>query len=163
MSSNRSWFTQFTPLASPIEIVLGDNSSIWGTRVGRISVRMQANGKWHQATLGSVLYIPDLHGNLLSVSHLMHRGAKVRFTKEGCQIYDQQKVLICEGMLWENLFFMSIHVTSPKSAHIAIAYLDTSPSEGEDIPSKDLALTAHGAASRANADLWHCHLGHLND
>lgn len=163
MSSNRSWFAHFTPLASPIEIVLGDNSSIWGTGVGRISVRMQANGKWHQATLGSVLYVPDLHGNLLSVSHLMHRGAEVRFTKEGCRIYDQQRTAICEGTLRENLFFMSIHVMLPESARVAIAYLDTFPSEGEDLPPRDFALTTHSATSKADAGLWHRRLGHLND
>jgi hypothetical protein len=58
---------------------------------------------------------------------------------------------------------MSIHVMSPESARVAIAYLDSFPSEGEDIPPWDSALTAHGAASRANADLWHHRLGHLND
>ena len=45
---------------------------------------MKANDDWHKATLGNVLYVPDLHGNLLSVSHLIHRGAEVRFTKGGC-------------------------------------------------------------------------------
>ena len=163
MSSNRSWFTHFTPLTSPIEIVLGDNSSIWGTGVGRISVRMKANDDWHKATLGNVLYVPDLHGNLLSVSHLIHRGAEVRFTKGGCRIYDQQSVLVCEGTHRDNLFFMLIRVAQPESARVAIAHLDVFPSEGEEIPSRDSALAAHSATSKGDASLWHRCLGHLND
>jgi hypothetical protein len=163
MSSNRSWFTHFTPLAAPIEIILGDNSSIQGTGVGRISVCMQAGEKWHCATLGSVLYVPNLHGNLLSVSHLTHCGAKVRFTKKnGCQIYDQQGVIVCEGKHCENLFFMSIHVVSPDSARIAIVHLDAFPSEGEEIAPRDLALAVHSTMSRADTDLWHRRLGHLD-
>ena len=77
----------------------------------------------------------------------------MRFTKEGCQIYDQQRTVICEGTLCENLFFMSIHIVLPESACVAIAYLDTFPSEGEDLLPRDFALTTHSATSKADANL----------
>ena len=70
MTHNRSWFSHFTPLRSPIAIALGDNSTINGTGVGRVSVYVKVNNSWQRAVLQDVLYVPKLHGNLLSVTHL---------------------------------------------------------------------------------------------
>jgi len=70
MCSNCKWFSQFTHLSTPVNITLGDNSSIQGTGIGRITVSMKAAGQWHHAVLQDVLYIPELHGNLLSVPQL---------------------------------------------------------------------------------------------
>jgi len=104
MCSNHKWFTHFTHLATPVNIVLGDNSSIEGTGVGRIAVQMKAEGKWYRAVLQDVLYVPELHGNLLSASQLTRYGADVRFAKGGCQIHDQKGILTCEGTLRGNLY-----------------------------------------------------------
>jgi hypothetical protein len=69
MSSHHHWFKHFTPLPKPIKVVLGDNSSIPATCYGRILVRMNAGDHFQNAVLQDVLYVPDLSGNLLSVSH----------------------------------------------------------------------------------------------
>src|SRR5882757_4240315 len=66
MCSRREWFTYFNSLPSPISVVLGDNHSIPATGVGRVIVCMCAKGKWKHQMLQNVLYVPDLHGNLLS-------------------------------------------------------------------------------------------------
>ena len=164
MCSNRGWFTQFKTLASPINIVLGDNSSIQGTGVGRIAVRMMAGGKWIHTVLQDVLYVPELHGNLLSVSQLAQRGADVRFAKGGCQIYDQKGTLTCEGTLRGNLYLMPIHATPSESARMAITPLDCFPSAGDEVPqpAEDTALAAQESSSKADALTWHRRLGHLN-
>ena len=57
MSCNREWFYSFTTLMRPIQVTLGDNSSISVTGVGHIPVRMQANGKWSNAMLQDILYV----------------------------------------------------------------------------------------------------------
>jgi len=135
MCSNRAWFTQFTTLTSPVNIVLGDNSSILGTGTGRIAVQMLAGGKWVRAVLQDVLYVPELHGNLLSVSQLARRGADVRFAKGGCQIYDQNGTLTCEGTLRGNLYLMPIRTEPSESARVAVAQLDSFPTKGDNLPS----------------------------
>jgi hypothetical protein len=38
MTHNRSWFSHFMPLRSPIAIALGDNSTINNTGVGHVSI-----------------------------------------------------------------------------------------------------------------------------
>jgi hypothetical protein len=83
MSSNRKWFSQFSSLSSPILIALGDNSTIYGTGIGRVVVGVKINGPWQRAILDNVLYVPELHGNLLSVAQLNQRGITVHFTNKG--------------------------------------------------------------------------------
>ena len=68
MSSNRSWFTQFSPLASPIEIVLGDNSSIWGTGVGRFSA---SHATSHSAASGRAMASAYVRGSPASSTFAM--------------------------------------------------------------------------------------------
>ena len=99
---------QFIHLSTPVNIALGDNSSIQGTGVGHITVSMKVAGNWHCAVLQDVFYVPELHGNLLSVSQLAHHGVDVHFAKGGCQIYDQHGALTCDGSLHRNLYIMPI-------------------------------------------------------
>ena len=68
MCSEREWFIHFT-LATPVNIVLGDNSAIHGTGVGRIAVQMRAQGRWCRAVLQDVLYVPELHAPGQSPEH----------------------------------------------------------------------------------------------
>ena len=44
MCSHRAWFHHFSPLVPPINVILGDNSSILATGVSRLSTCMYANG-----------------------------------------------------------------------------------------------------------------------
>jgi hypothetical protein len=147
-----------------VNIVLGDNSSIHGTGLGRIAVQMMAGGKWICTVLQDVLYVPELHGNLLSVSQLARCGADVCFAKGGCQIYDQKGTLTCEGTLRGNLYLMPIRAEAHESARVAITQLDTFPADGMDLPLliPDAALVVHGSSPKADALTWHRRLGHLN-
>ena len=55
---------------------------------GCVKVQMFAKGKWVKSVLQDVLYIPDLHSNLLSISHLTQCGTKVHFLRENCHVYN---------------------------------------------------------------------------
>jgi hypothetical protein len=80
---------------------------------------MFANGRWINSILQNVLYVPDLYGNLLSVSHLAQCGAEVHFLSEACQVYDQCKSLVLEGGLCNNLYIMNMQVTDYVTAKVA--------------------------------------------
>jgi gag-polypeptide of LTR copia-type len=99
MSSRHDWFRQYTPLAKPIKVVLGDDSAIPAVGIGCLFVQMHTGSQWIHAVLQDVLYVPDLHGNLLSVSHFDRCGHKVHFADHGCQLHDKSKNLICIGHL----------------------------------------------------------------
>jgi hypothetical protein len=97
MCSHHAWFTQFTPLSKHTKVILGNDSAIPTMGTGHVRVRMFAKGKWVKSVLQDVLYVPDLHGNLLSVSHLIWCGAEVHFLGESCDIYDHWKSTILKG------------------------------------------------------------------
>jgi len=55
-----------------------------------------------------MLYVSNLYGNLLSVSHLTHYSVEVCFVNEHCHIYDRQKSLILKRALCNNLYVIYI-------------------------------------------------------
>jgi transposase InsO family protein len=118
----------------------------------------------YNAILQDVLYVPELHGNLLSVSQLARRGADVRFAKGGCQIYDQHGALTCDGSLRGNLYIMPIRVAAPEeTARVAVLHVDSFPIDGDiATPSAEVALAARNSTSKADVHTWHRRLGHLH-
>jgi len=120
---------------------------------------MHAKGKSLPTVLQDVLHVPELHGNLLSVSHFAKHGSEMWFVREGCSILDQHKRVACEGNLHGSLYVMRITtISTSESAHIAV--LDSFPAEGEDPP--EAALITNNSGLKVTIDTWHWHLGHLN-
>jgi len=104
--------------------------------------------------LQNVLYVPDLHGNLLSVDC----AAEVTFKPPHCCVYDHSGKLICEGRKRGTTYIMDIEVPRPETAHIA--NVDVFPEEGDEMPTQALAMRAN--VSKASLEMWHRRLGHLN-
>ena len=129
MCPNRSWFSDFTPLASPVQVALGGPRTT-GTGTGTVHVRMRANMQWHHEVLEDVLFVPDLRRNILSVPQLVDRGASLRFSENKCQLYNGRDQLICEGHSQGGLYLMDIQPTSPQASRISES--DASPPGGDD-------------------------------
>jgi hypothetical protein len=159
MCAHHDWFHHYSPLSSPIDVVLGDDSSIQASGVGCISVHMQANGQSMPVVLQDVLHVPELHRNLLSVLQFAQCGTEMYFVREGCCILDQCKQVACEGNLWGNLYVMHITtITTAESARLVV--LNSFPAEGEDPP--ETVLLMENSTLWATIDTWHHRLGHLN-
>jgi len=158
MCSHRHWFYYYTSLANPIKIILGDNSTIPAIGQGHIIVNMNTDGHRKRVILQDILYALDLGGNLLSVSHLAHHGAEMRFKGETCKILDQLETVMCLGHLHGNLYVMDMEVES--NEHAKIATISYFPSKGDDPP--NIAMAACMRSSEADLNTWHRHLGHLN-
>ena len=75
MSSHQDWFQLYTQLEKPRKVWLGDNTSIMAYGVSHILIHMRMDSKWNRVILQDVLHVPNLHGNLLSVSMLAQCGA----------------------------------------------------------------------------------------
>ena len=97
-------------------ITLDDNSTIPATGHGRILVWMNAGGHYKRIMLQDILYIPDMGGNLLSISHFARCGAKMRFKGEGCKLLNQCKEVTCVGHLHRNLYIMDMTVITNEHA-----------------------------------------------
>jgi GAG-pre-integrase domain len=157
MSSCHDWFCQYTLLAKPIKVVLRDDSAIPTVGISCLFVQMYTGSQWIHAILQDVLYVPDLHGNLLSVSHFDCRGHEVCFTDHGCQLLDKSKNLICVGHLQGNLYTMDIKVAGTKTA--CVAHINEFPSEGMEL--SDFTPTAFTNAAHADLATWHQCFSHM--
>ena len=156
MCSHRDWFQSFTPFTKPSQVVLGDSSSIPALGTGHVHVRVPAGTKWNKLVLHDVLYVPELHGNLLSVPQIVRYGAEVHFKGQECKVFNDAGLLIGEGSLQGNLFTICANVVNPPTTRIAL--FSTFPCEGEDVPPAALSARTTSAASLAT---WHRRLGHL--
>src|SRR6266851_1184043 len=156
MCSHHSWFTSFNPLSNHTKVVLSDNSSIPAIATGHEHIHMHAKGRWITSVLQDILYVPDLSTNLLSVSHLARRGAKVRFVGKACHIYDKAKTLILEGKLHNNLYIMRMHADGPITAKVVTT--TPHPENATRLPAH--MLTTWLTSSTRSLDLWHRCLGH---
>jgi len=142
---------------------LGDNSYITAHGIGHIPVHMRAKNKWNRVILQDVLYVPELHGNLLSVSALAKRGARVQFFDHRCEILDKDGTLTCVGHLDNSLYVVDARTSISDSARLT--HVDVFPSEGDDIPTDDdatAAYTARSQISTADVRTWHRRLGHIS-
>src|SRR5258705_9774256 len=98
MSSHCDWFLAYRPLENPIKVWLGDNSYILGQGVGRISLQTPVDGTKQHVILEDVLYIPELYGNLLSVSAFAKRGARIHFFDSKCEVVTKADQTICVSL-----------------------------------------------------------------
>ena len=92
---------------------------------------MYAKGKWSKSILQDVLYVLDLHRNLLSISHLACCGTEVCFVGEACHIYNKSKSLILKGNLCNDLYVMCMQVDGPIAAKVTV--LNAHPEEATSI------------------------------
>jgi hypothetical protein len=82
MTPHRHWFATYQALTTPVLIRVGDGNKIPAIGVGRILVIIRnRQGRESQAVIKSVLYVPALNANLLSVRELVEGGTDVLFRK----------------------------------------------------------------------------------
>ncbi|THG98315.1 hypothetical protein EW026_g3858 [Hermanssonia centrifuga] len=137
-----------------------DMSSKWFIKavgVGKIHLALDlGNGQVSKTVFQDVYHVPELHGNLLSVSRLDGLGYTCMFRNSACRIYDTKKTHVGLAHLSDGLYILA--ATPSPQIHARTAELDISVSDDED-----LTLTAHVATtSKADVHTWHRRLGHLN-
>ncbi|THH12698.1 hypothetical protein EUX98_g9791, partial [Antrodiella citrinella] len=159
MCSHRDWFMYYSPLSSPIKVWLGDERFINAIGKGRVSLNVPTgNGSTHNVVLVDVYYVPDLNGNLLSVSQFTNRGGHVNFVGSGCELSDARATVKVQARNRQGLYILDATVDTSKSA--LIAHLSPSSSD----PPTPLVANFAGVdkVSKATLDTWHRRLGHVN-
>jgi hypothetical protein len=80
MSSQHDLFLSYRKLITPKPIRLGDDSIIYVYGISTVSLSFNLNESKHKGIIKDVYHIPDLQGNLLSISALTKRGHKFVLT-----------------------------------------------------------------------------------
>ena len=96
MSPKREWFVGFQPIPAR-RVFMGDNSFKEAIGVASIVVSMVLDSGVVNGTLESVLYVPVLVRNLLSVSKATSRGLHVDFTGEECILRNKLGAIVAKG------------------------------------------------------------------
>jgi transposase InsO family protein len=139
----------------PVKVWLGDNSYILAIGEGSVDIELRVGNQKISGKIQKVLHVPDLHGNLLSVSYLTQHGLKVAFEVGSvCRIYSIQNLLIGEAHLEGNIYILNADVVLPEQIHL------TRIESGMELELK--ALTAAERNSKADLNTWHRRLGHIS-
>lgn len=86
MSSSRTHFQMYHKLAAPCRVWLGNDRFI--LTIGKGAMYLEPDGYNTSLLLSHVFHVPDLHGNLLSVSQLTAKCCNIEFIHDGCRFID---------------------------------------------------------------------------
>jgi len=117
----------------------------------------------HSRVIRSAYYVPDVSGNLLSVSYLIKRGYSVNFSDDECRIFCKQDRELC-GIAKEvdGLFIVNAKPIIPEHAYISRTMREISEDSDLDPTSHETALVARTKTSKATLGIWHRRLGHIS-
>ena len=160
MSSQRDWFHTYRDLIPPKKVWLGDERYILATGVGQLHLDMMLeNGQMCLTIIRNAYYVPELSGNLISVSYLTKRGYQVNFGNDGCRILDSAGTLCGKANEIESLYILKATPVIPERAYISHSLGEIS--EDTDLD-PDILQSAYVARhSKANLNTWHRRLGHI--
>ncbi|KAI0769152.1 hypothetical protein BD413DRAFT_438860, partial [Trametes elegans] len=100
-------------LATPHCIWLGDEQYILA--IGEGSMYLKLDSSASPVLVSCVFHVPNLHGNLLSVSHLAVTGHTVKFVKNGCQVVSKNDgTVLGTASLKEGLYVLSSTAITPE-------------------------------------------------
>jgi len=82
LCGNRNTFSTYTNISKVQEITIADGTKIKANGVGTIEIVSQESS----ITLKNVWHVPDIGGNLLSVSRMVDPGYTVEFGQSSCNV-----------------------------------------------------------------------------
>ncbi|KAF8776783.1 Retrovirus-related Pol polyprotein like [Argiope bruennichi] len=121
MTANKQYFTSYKHFPVPIEVSLADNNKTYAYGSGRINIEVCIQGKWYDAHMENVWYVPDVKRHLFSVQQATKHGVEVKMTKRYAEFFRNEE-LVAVGSWRDGTYIMSMRVVIPASpAEISIA------------------------------------------
>ena len=107
MCNDQNLFGNFENLPKSQEVTLGDGHALDATGQGTVSLVMRLpDGKTQRCVLHSVLYVPKLSYNLLSVTKASESGKIIKFDDAGCKILNMHNKLIAIATKVGSLYYL---------------------------------------------------------
>ena len=146
MCNSKSAFKFLKQLDCPVQIEVGNGKFVVGTGKGDVELKLSLpHGETKVCTLKSVLFVPDLAYNLISVSQISEFGKIATFNNVTCKITDCKNKLIAVPRKCGKLFILDLSC---------------------DFAGKCTTAVNHNSDhSQSSEQLWHrrfCHLGASN-
>lgn len=139
MAKKIEWYTSFTKFQKPLQVCMGNDSTMNALGTGTIYFEAFVDGEWKLCHMDNVLYTPEGRRNLFSVSSAMDKGLDFHSSKDKCEFRNNGIVKAC-GIRSGNLLKMLIRVKKPENPFNAEV----------------------NVASKESLQIWHERLGHQN-
>ena len=108
MCNNIKMFSQFEELDVPVSVEIGDGKILKGIGTGIVNVQLELpNSIVKNCVMSSVLYVPGLAFNLLSVAQIARRGMVASFSDDSCKIVNSNNELMALGRKEGNLYMLN--------------------------------------------------------
>ena len=151
MLCQHKWFTTYRLLVPPQSITVGNRMSIPAVGIGCITVDLKLDGgRMSTTVIRDIYYMPDLDGNLLSVSYLAEFDLEVTFGHDSCRILDRSQV-VGKGYKQNSLYLLAM----TPSLEDQTAYVIHGPSSSLDPELPLTAFASQKTSSEADIDVWH--------
>jgi len=132
MCSTRDYFESMSE-STIRDIRTAGKETVKATGTGTVRVDVITDGKVKTIKLLDVLYVPDLRGNLLSVSAVVSKGFRIEFSDENADIFDKKGSIVLRAAKKDKMYV--VETAQPHEAKLA---------------------------NSAKAGTWHKRYGHLN-
>jgi len=146
-------YLSYKRLPSPVDIRLGDDTSVRVTHHGTLLVQRQEI---------DALHLPTFRYPLLSAHRLARQGHTITATDQDCIILDKQSIITMTGRSNGNLYQLDSE-TQALAADASLRDADIQDVPMPDAPMALLGSTAYTPKlSITESTLWHRRLGHLH-
>ena len=135
--SDRNMFTSFDPIDSREKLVMGNSATSDIRGQGKVILKM-TSGK--SLTLNNVLYVPEIHKNLVSGSLLNKHGFRMVFESDKV-LLSKSRMFVGKGYVCNGLFKLNVMTVKHKTTNKA---------------------STSSAYLLESSSLWHGRLGHVN-
>ena len=161
MSAQRDKYSSYRKLPMPKRVWLGDERYILAIGIG--TMYLDVDDVDHPILLLHVLHVPDLHGNLISVSRLTSNGNKVSFLKgTDCRIDDANGKLAMTASIKDGLYVLKGTAAAPDHAHVAALDAPIARDTYDPGPMPEDLRVFVANESKATVEVWHKRLGHIS-
>lgn len=132
LSSKKEWFSNFSEI-EPRKIYLANNHAIVAKGIGTVHVQLYVNGEKKNGTFREVLYVPELHGNLLSVDKVVACGYDVLFKRTSCIVMNRKGHTIAVATKKGNLYRLVAEAQSGYHNGKRYGYLESASKKGRTV------------------------------
>jgi len=114
ITPSKHYYVSYTKFSNPETVVLGRKNVLMQTYgEGMINVQMFHNGRWHDAILKNVQYMPDASTHLFSIKAAAQNGYSTTLNEKGVVICSGDGTVVASGKLVNDLYVLAIRVCIP--------------------------------------------------
>ena len=121
IANNKNSFNEFRDII-PMPIRLANNTTVNALATGTVNLQLRSPSGIELVTLHDVLYIPEIHVNLLSVKASAKKGVNFTFADSRCTITSASGVVLSDIQLSNDLYRLPVVVPTAFSVSTANTY-----------------------------------------